>query len=323
MGISLADQTGLAPAMKSLRRSSAVDVSPSLRALVLLGGSVRPSHLSRSIGRSLLDLPVEPGLSVLQLWEHEADRLAKLSGSADMPMRVVLDRAALEPSKNGSAGVVRVSLERESNEFRGTGGVLRDLAGEYGPDEMLLVASGGQILVEPLAELAGELLSQNADVALVGHSDGTPGGVFVANTRILSDLRDIGFLDFKEQVLPRLASSGTRVRVVQRAVATGFPVRNLDSYIGGLRAYYKVKAGKGVAADPFEEDWSPTFSLVEKGATVDPGATIHDSVVLDGGRVERGAVVVRSIVCPGGVVRSGEAVAGQIVASERTMRKSR
>ncbi len=323
MGISLADQIGLAAAMTGLRRPSAVDSSPILRAVVLLGGSVRPSNLSRSIGRSLLDLPVEPELSVLQLWEREAERLAVAAGMTDLQVRIVLDRAAIEPTRNGAAEGIQVSLEREANEFRGTGGVLRDLAGEYGPDEMLLVASAGQILVEGLAPLANELFSLDCDVAMVGHGDGTPGGVFIVNTRVLAALRDIGFLDFKEQVLPRLASGGAKVRVVKRAFATGFPVRTLDSYLAGLRAYHKIKSGHGVGGDPFAEDWSPTFAVVERGASVDASATIHDSVVLSGGRVERGAVVVRSVVCPGGVVKAGEAIAGQIVASDRVMRKTR
>lgn len=323
MGISLADQSGLAASMTGLRHPSAVDTAPALRAVVLLGGSVRRSNLSHSIGRSLLDLPVEPGLSVLQLWEREAGVLGQAAGIPSLQVRIVLDKKAPEPTKNGAAGELRVSLEREANAFRGTGGVLRDLAAEYGPDEILLVASAGQILVEPLAQLADELFALRADVALVGHADGTPGGVFVVNTRVLAGIRDIGFLDFKEQVLPRLASKGSQVRVVQRACASGIPVRTLDSYLAGLRAYHRIKAQKGIGGDPFAEDWSPTFAVVEEGASVDPTATIHDSVVLEGGRVERGAVVVRSVVCPGGVVKAGDAVAGQIVASERMMRKSR
>jgi hypothetical protein len=322
MGISLADQTGLAP-MNGLSRTSEVAASTVLRALVLLGGSVRPSNLSRSIGRSLLDLPVEPGLSVLQLWEAEAHRLAQARGLSQLPVRVVLDRAATQPVRNGAEGSIRLSLEREAHEFRGTGGVLRDLSGEYGRDELLLVASAGQVLVEPLTGLADDLLATDADVALLGHADGTPGALFLVNCRILSALRDVGFLDFKEQALPRLAASGTSVRVVQRPVASAFPVRTLDSYLAGVRAYHHVKAGRSIVGNPFDEDWLPTFAVIEAGAKVDPSATIHDSVVLKGGTVERGAVVVRCVVCPGALVEAGQTVAGQIVEPDRSHRKPR
>src|SRR5687767_16000899 len=64
------------------------------------------------------------------------------------------------------------------------------------------------------------------------------------------------------------------------------------------------------------EDWSPLFSLVEAGATVDPSARIHDSVVLEGGVVEAGAVLVRSVVCPGGVLRRDRTAMETMVTAE-------
>jgi hypothetical protein len=319
MSTSLADLTG---SMSKIGHTNAVTAVPRSRALVLLAGSVRPSNLSRSIGRSLLDLPVDTNLSVLQLWQAEAGRVAQAADVNDLPVRVVLDRTSIQPSRHQSSEAIRLSLEQEEHEYRGTGGVLRDVAVMYEPDDLLLVASAGQILVEPLVNLAAELLTDCVDVALLGHDDGTPGGLFAVRCGVLSEVRDIGFLDFKEQVLPRLVALGQSVRVVRRAVATGYPVRTLDSYLAGLRAYHRLKGGQSVSADAFAEDWRPTFSVVESEARVDAQATIHDSVVLDGGVVERGAVVVRSIVCPGGVVRADQTVAGQIVAPER-LRKTR
>jgi hypothetical protein len=319
MSTSLADFTA---GMSKIGHTSAVPAVPRSRALVLLAGSVRPSNLSRSIGRSLLDLPVEEELSVLQLWEAEAGRVARAAETPELPVRVVLDRSSSKPTRHESSEAIRLSLEQEQHEYRGTGGVLRDVALPYEADDLLLVASAGQILVEPLLNLAVELLTDCADVSLLGHDDGTPGGVFALRCGVLSEVRDIGFLDFKEQVLPRLAGLGQSVRVVRRATATGYPVRTLDSYLAGLRAYHRLKSGRSVSADAFAEDWRPTFSVVEKNSRVDSQATIHDSVVLDGGVVERGAVVVRSIVCPGGVVRANQTVAGQIVAPDRG-RKSR
>jgi hypothetical protein len=319
MSTSLADLTA---AMSKIGHTPAVTAVPRSRALVLLAGSVRPSNLSRSIGRSLLDLPVDTDLSVLQLWESEAGQVALAADVHELPVRVVLDRSSVKPARHHSSEAIRLSLEQEQNEYRGTGGVLRDVAVPYEPDDLLLVASAGQILVEPLVNLAAELLTDCTDVALLGHDDGTPGGIFAVRCGVLSEVRDIGFLDFKEQVLPRLAALGQSVRVVRRSMATGFPVRTLDSYLAGLRAFHRLKSGRTVSADAFAEDWRPTFSVVEKEARVDPQATIHDSVVLDGGVVERGAVVVRSIVCPGGVVRANQTVAGQIVAPDR-VRKTR
>jgi hypothetical protein len=319
MDITLADETA---AMRTIIRENAVEATPRLRGLILLAGTVRASNLSRSIGRSLLDLPVTQELTVLKLWEQEAQHLAEVAELPGLPVRLVLDKKTNpQPSGNGSTGIIRLSVEREAHELRGTGGVLRDIAAEYDPSDQLLVAGAGQVLVEPLSRLAADLFTAGGDVTLLGHEDGTPGAMFLVSCRVLSGLRDIGFLDFKEQVLPRIATEQS-VRVVKRSFASGFPVRTLDSYLTGLRAFHRIRAGRPASGDPFAEDWLPTFAVVEDGAEVDPTATIHDSVILQGGRVERGAVVARSIVCPGGVVRAGETVAGQIVAPERIMRKA-
>jgi mannose-1-phosphate guanylyltransferase len=94
-------------------------------------------------------------------------------------------------------------------------------------------------------------------------------------------------------------------------------VRTLDGYLAGLRAYHRLLRGEPVEPDPFAEDWARTFSVVEGGAEVSPGATVHDSVVLAGARIEGGAAVVRSIVCAGATVRAGETLADQVVTPER------
>lgn len=291
------------------------DVCAHLKSVVLLGGSVRPSDLSRSIDRSLLDLPVEPGRSVLALWQEHVEALAAASGIASLPVRVLIDRSGLEPTLPAQGPRAPISVERDAAEFRGTGGILRDLAADYGPGDLLLVANAAQILIEPLSSLAADLMSPNASVSLIGHRDGTPGGLFLVRCSALTTAGNVGFLDFKEQFLPRLAGAGHDVRVVAREHASGLPVRTLDGYLAGLRAYYRLRAGRTTAAGAFAEDWSPTFSLVEPGARVASGATVHDSVVLSGGSVEEGAVVVRSVVSPGGLVQRGQTIAGRIVAS--------
>src|SRR6185436_4056517 len=47
-----------------------------LRAVVLLGGSVRATELSASVGRSILDLPVDEGGSILNHWLMHAAEFA-------------------------------------------------------------------------------------------------------------------------------------------------------------------------------------------------------------------------------------------------------
>jgi hypothetical protein len=289
-----------------------------LRAVVLLAGSVRSGQLSKGVDRSLLDLPVRDGTSVLSAWQAEAESLA--GGLGSLPVRVVIGQSGKEPTVAATGSRAAITIEREQAELRGTGGLLHDLAQAYSPDDLLLVGNGAQVLVEPLDALARELLSVGGSVAIVAHRDGTPSGLFLVRCSVFASVGAVGFLDFKEQLLPRLAGAGHEIRVVHRDYATGHPVRTLDGYLAGLRAVHRRLKGMAAEPDPFAEDWEPTFAVVEPGAGVDASAVIHDSVVLSGAMVERNAVVVRSLVCPGAVVRAGRTVADQIVTAERAGR---
>lgn len=293
--------------------SGDVAVIRRIKAIVLLAGSVRPSELSRGVGRSLLDLPVEAGASVLSLWSVQAESLAELASLQALPLRVIINRSAPEPTVPARPSRVPITVERDAADFRGTGGILRDAAAQYAPDDFMLVGNGAQVLTEPLSRLASELLASSGSVSIIAHGDGTPSGLFLIRCSVLSTAADVGFLDFKEQLLPRLAAEGHAINVIRHDHATGRPVRTLDGYLAGIRAFHRMKKGLPPVQDSFDEDWTRTFSVVEAGANVDASATVHDSVVLSGARIERGAASVRCVVCPGAVVRAGQTVADRIL----------
>jgi hypothetical protein len=288
-----------------------------LRAVVLLAGSVRPNDLSVAIDRSRLDLPVDESRTVLSLWQDQIEALANAASLARLPMRVVIDQTAPEPTVPSPVGHVHLTVERDARDFRGTGGLLRDLAVAYQPDDLLLVANAAQILIDPLPELATMLFETGSSVSFVGHRDGTPCGLFLVRCAALATIRDIGFLDFKEQVLPKLGHAGHEVRPIMRESATAMPIRTLEGYLDGVRAVARIRQGKPRETDAFGEDWSATFAICEQGAVIDPGATIHDSVVLRGATVQKGAVVVRSVIGPGAVVKTGDIVADEAVGTMR------
>jgi ADP-glucose pyrophosphorylase len=65
--------------------------------------------------------------------------------------------------------------------------------------------------------------------------------------------------------------------------------------------------------DPYAEEWSPTFSMVDETASVGKGALVHDSVVMRNARIGAGAVLVRSLVCEGAAVEAGRVVFDSVV----------
>ena len=298
-----------------------------LRGLVLLAGRSRPGPFAAGVCRPVLELPLtrredpedgEDGAieRLIDGWLRAAEQVAAAAGMDWLPVRVVVsdpDDAPQFPAPPGvarrPAGSFEVSCDRA--EHRGTGGVLRDLSGEYADDDLLLVYTAQQVMIDPPAAVVRPMagrLGRGADVALVGHHDGTPGGPMLVRCRALRHISPVGYVDMKEQALPAIAARHD-VRVVRTRLATTMPVRGAESYIAALQRYHAHRAGRGRGLGPhplgvpLAEDHSRHFGIVEPGGEVDATAYLHDSVVLAGGRVEAGATVVRSVVCPGGVVK--------------------
>src|SRR5690606_20299334 len=98
---------------------------------------------------------------------------------------------------------------RDPVEYRGIGGVLRDLAGDYHRDDYILVANAAQLLLSPLSELATLLAESDADgpadVSLISHRDGTPSGLMLIRCGSLWCIPQVGYVDMKEQALPMIA----------------------------------------------------------------------------------------------------------------------
>jgi N-acetylglucosaminyldiphosphoundecaprenol N-acetyl-beta-D-mannosaminyltransferase len=289
-----------------------VDRLSRLRALVLLGGSIRPSPLALATGRSVLDLPLDDGGSLLNFWLSQAVDMSRVAGLGRLPVRVLVNHASSEPYTADEKYYGTFRVERDQSEYRGTGGVLRDVAAEYADDDMILVANAAQVLIDPLPVIATALERKGGDVCLISHDDGTPGGVMLLSCKALRLIPATGFVDMKEQMLPHIAARFD-VRVVRRHRPTGIPVRTLEDYIQALRFHHRRRAGKPFTTDPLAEDFSAAFSLIEPGSTVGAGARVHDSVVLAGGVVEPGAALVRSVVCPGADVRKDRTEVDKLV----------
>lgn len=286
-----------------------------LRGFVLLGGSVRQTPLGGAIGRSVLDLPIDAGGSLLNHWLDQARGVAQLAGLEKLPVRILVDRASPEPITAAVQHYGTFRVERDSTEYRGSGGVLRDLAKDYGDDELILVANAAQVLLDALPVIATALDRKRGDICLLSHRDGTPSGIMLISCKTLREISATGFVDMKEQALPAIASRFD-VKVLHARRPTGIPVWSLADYVSALRQHHSKRSGRRIA-DPLAEDWQPAFSIVEDGATVDRSARIHDSVVLKGGVVEAGALVVRSVVCAGAVVKRDTTVVDEFVGCEK------
>jgi len=283
-----------------------------LSEVVVLAGMVRPTPLSTAVARSLLDLPVATGLSLLQLWQQQAGTLAAALGVKALCIRVIVDSASTPPQTTGD-GPVHVRIDRDPQPLRGTAGVLRDIYAGGDADEHLLLIHGPQLPLTPLAGLVDQMASLRADVAVVCHDNGLPSGLMLIRRRVLDQVGPVGFIDLKEQAMPEIAKR-CNVAVVRQSEPSTIPIRTREDYIHALRLFALLQRNGGrIQHSPFEESWRTAFAVVEEGAKVVKSARLHDSVILRGAVVERDAIVAGSVIGPGAVVRAGRRAVNEVV----------
>lgn len=300
------------PLTEVARRAPSFEGTRRLHGLILLAGKMRSCPLSDGLGRSILDLPVDDQKTILGHWAENIQELKYALGRRELPVRLLMDRDSRMPVSVDPTEHPAWSLERDLREYRGTAGVLFDACQQYDPDDYILVANANQVLLEPLSDLLGDLSASPADVSLIGQGEGTPVGLFLIRCGTLKNVPGRGYFDLKEMALPAIAREHV-VDVVEREQPAAFPVRTGPEYLAALRGFHKARRGLSVQPDPFEEDWSSAFSIVEEGASVDPRSVLFDSVVLAGARVESQAVVVRSLVGTRASVPTGSTVIDRVL----------
>ncbi|MEX2671525.1 MAG: hypothetical protein WD294_05375 [Phycisphaeraceae bacterium] len=291
-----------------------------LRSVVLLAGGVRETKLSSILPSSLLDLPLESNLTVLDQLMQQTDDLATHLGRESLDVRLLIGRLSKDFAVSPEASRSNVCVERDPFDYRGTGGVLRDIGTKYEEDDLVLVGNGSQVFVDPLRELAESLAADGGDVGVVAHRDGTPSGLMLVRCGCLKAIPASGFIDMKEQALPLIAQHH-RVMVTMRDRPSTLPIRTLTDYLYALRLHHLRAKDQTALDDPFREDFEPTFGVVQEGADVDPSARVHDSVVLRGAKVAAGAILVRSLVSSGATVRRDQRIVDRLVGSPAMARR--
>lgn len=266
-----------------------------LAEVVLLHGSLRPRNINTEVGRSILDLPLTPNLTVLGHWEEQLRQI----GAPPVQLTIVHGANVPPPTRPAVPGIV---LRPDPRPMRGTGGVLADVLTDRQPDDRVLVGYGSHVLRQPLTEIYQELCAVDADIVAWADLQHTPGGLFLVRCGCLHHVPRQGFVDFKEQALARMAGNAT-IKVVFSPATPPIVMRSLWDYLQAMLAF------AGPQQQGHEKFDRPV--LIEPGAQVAAGARVYSSVVLRGGQVDDGAVVIESVVTPDMRVRKGQVLVRQ------------
>ncbi len=271
-----------------------------LAAVAVWAPITRTNGLVNATGRATIDLPLDSQQSILTALESEAMALTAMRGGRPLAMRVLTNSLGSRLLFGAGNHNAALSVEMHKYEDRGTGGVLSDAVKHYEEDDLVLVMEGPQILDEPLELLLRELAEMPADVSYFAHGDHSAAVMMLVRVGCLRGLPRLGKIDFRSQGLPQI-SREFRVNVVKRATASGMVFDSLGSYIAALQGHHRKKMGMAAKGAR-----GPVFSVVEAGGEVEPGANLHDAVVLKGGKVHAAGTVVRGMVMAGGVVKRKE-----------------
>jgi mannose-1-phosphate guanylyltransferase len=287
-----------------------------IRSFILLAGAGTKS-LSSRLGRSVLDLPITADVRLLDVWQGRIQHFLAQAGAGPDDVEgcrlvVSLGESDVLPAPGSGEGLPPVRIAKDASDLRGTAGALRDLCVALSDSDQVVVGVASQCPDEGDLGRLVEEADPSAGVTLTADPDGAPSGLMVLRRAALESIPAIGFIDLKEQALPKIAK--THGVAVRGCVGVSPPLRDLATYLQALRSWHRSGSLRGLdASDPFGERWAPAFSVVEPGAQVAANARLHDSVVLSGAVVESGCEIVRSVVGPGAVVRKRTRVVSQLV----------
>lgn len=284
--------------------------------IIFLAGGPRRSPIERRTGWPLHLLPIGKYRNLLVEWRSAIEGALAESMQMRAGSWQILLSQGQEPWP--TLDVSGVSSVFETRPHRGTAGALRDHQFQAGcGSELILVVELSASPVVGLGPLLanGDAVRASRGVCVVGESSlGRYCGVTLCHRFAFELVPEVGFFDFKEQLLPAIRAAGAEIRPVVIADRAR-RIRTRREWLEAVTAWQEIRA----QSEPCDDRSSRVRrqgggrSLVDPGAVTD-GATIVNSIIMDEAVVEAGAVVARSVIGPGMRVPAGARVIDSMVA---------
>lgn len=270
---------------------------------IILSGGLRSSPLIEATGSAPLDLYLSDQSRVIDIW---VERLSEVMGESDA-VCVVPSHSCPAPRLNSS----KARLTEEPDAFRGPGGVVRDVAQGLG-EGTVLVLEGARYLDASLVPLMQQHRQANAMATIAMNPDGSPAGVYAIEREAIELVPARGFMDLKEQWLPKIQRAG-RVEVVQFDGCGAMPLQSRWDFLAAARRIALGSALDDAGDSVWWSSQTKDWSVCGPATQVDDGAFVEASALQAGVIVQSGAIVSRSIVCEGAVIRTGEQIVDQVI----------
>ncbi|MEM9165708.1 MAG: hypothetical protein AAGB48_01650 [Planctomycetota bacterium] len=123
----------------------------------------------------------------------------------------------------------------EKGSYRGPAGVLRDVTERYEDDAIILVAEAARYMAGNLTQLFSDWQRSGADALIACHPDGDPTGIMLFRRGTLELVHAEGFIDIKEQWLPKLLRTGLTVWTSETRDFQPYPLRTREQFLAASR----------------------------------------------------------------------------------------
>lgn len=272
---------------------------------VMLAGLLRPSPLREGIDLPALCLPVGREGTLLEAWLRVLKRVPGLTD-----VRIVVNSKADWMTVNKLAQSLKSAIATEApleirtiaepTSWRGTTGLVRDVTEDLDSGDVAIVIEAHCLPPDSVRPVIDRLQPSRAGVIGISGLD-QPSGVYALRMDAVRITPRNGYMDFKEQFLPKLNEKGMRLTTARLSDRL-LRMWDRESYLEAVRVSLDGSRGKdGEARVSSQAAVSPSaaldgFCIIEPGAVVEDGAVVQDSVILGGATVGGGAIVSKTIV---------------------------
>ncbi|MHC4975162.1 MAG: LbetaH domain-containing protein [Planctomycetota bacterium] len=280
--------------------------SASLRvdACVMLAGGIKPSELESQARTPTLDLWINDSGTVLDRWVSAIVPVMDASGV----IRIAHSSSRAAVGDPEAARSHAIELVPESGAYRGPAGVVRDCCVDLAPEAHVLIVEASKWVGGSLEPMLASSESLGATTLVGVNPDGSPSGLYLTRRGALDCVPSKGFMDIKEQWLPRVQESTGGVYVYRVPAPGTLPIRTREQVLRTL----DVSPGNAFVS---RGGLRVEESAVSSEASIAPSARVVRSIVMPGAVLEQDALVIRSVVCAGAHVGMGERVIDQVRAS--------
>lgn len=301
--------------------AEAEDKPPTIAGCVLLAGGLVPSPLVENARRPSLELSLTARQTVFDRW---CDVLFDAAVGDRAPLtrpvlQVVHSGPPYRPTRDFNDPRFDVITQEEPGSYRGPAGVLRDVTDRYHDDDVLLVAEAARYIAGGLSQFINDWARIRPDVLIARHPGGKPAGIMLVRRGSLELVPNEGFMDVKEQWLPKVVRAGLKVWTSETRDFQPYPLRTREQFLEASAVAAGVASTEAnahaVLGPPRVLGTGIDKSRVSDAAQVAQGAVIADAIVMPGAVIGTGAIVVRSIVCPDAVIEPNAEIVDRIVPS--------